>query len=365
MWTILQVGAFPFPLHQGSQVYVRGLSEALARRGHRVVVACWAGGRGEVRGVRVVRARGVPGAVERSGPHWSRLPQDLALVAAVRRILREERVDVVHAHNVEAPVVARLAGTRVPLVYGRHTAMEEELPAFLPGSRLLGRAVDALAPRISDATAALSARGARSVPGRVAVLPPGVDPEEVTGGDGARARARWGLGEGPWVLYTGNTDPYQDLPVLLAAMARVPAGLLLLTGDDPGPLEAEADRLGIRHRMVRTRALSDLRDALAAATVGALPRARCAGFPIKLLNHLAAGLPTVAAAGSARAIPGVLAVPAGEPEAMAGALRALLKDPPRRERLAGQARRAVAEEWTWDARAAEVEAFYASLVEPR
>ncbi len=376
--TILQIGAFPFPLHQGSQVYVAGMARALARRGHRVLVACWGHGHGAVPdGVTLWRGPRVPGAeVLRSGPHWSRGLHDLGLVATLRRAASSGVIDVAHAHNVEAPLIARLGlGWRVPLVYDQHTRMSEELPTYLrrPLARRLGghagRAIDRAVPRLCDASIALSGEGAGALRAdgarRVTHLPPAIDAADLEGASPARARARWGLDGRPWVAYAGNTDAYQDLPVFFEAMARLPdAGLLLVTGDDPAPWAARADALGIapsRRRLVRTTAFADVRDALSAAAVAVSPRARCAGFPIKLLNSLGLGLPTVAARGSARPIPGVIAVADHDPVALAAAIGALIADEPRRAALGAAAAAAIRAEWTWDARAPALEHLYRSL----
>ena len=369
---VLQAGAFPFPLHQGSQVYVRGMSAALVRAGHRVLVACWDGGVGtDPPGVEVRRTRRVRGAVTASGPHWSRLPQDADLVRVIRRILSEVAVDVIHAHNVEAPVLAWLArlGRRVPIVYDQHTRMAEELPTYWPvrGMGLLGRVADRVPQALCDAAIALSEDGAATLRQRVrqtAVVPPAVEAADLRGADPDRARARWDLGDRPWVAYAGNTDPYQDLPVWFEAMARLPdAGLLLITGDDTGPWERRADALGIvpdRRRFVRTREFAETRDALSAAAIAVSPRTKCAGFPIKLLNYAGLGLPTVAARGSAHEGLGVVAVPDHDPAAMADAIAALLADPDRRSK--GDAARAeVLRAWTWESRVPALEALYRSL----
>lgn len=378
--TIVQAGAFPFPTRQGSQVYVRGMATALARRGHRVIVACYGAGEGTVSPLLdVVRTPRLPGVAPHlgSGPHRTKLPNDVLLVAALRRLIRRG-VDVIHAHNVEAPVLAALAGRRrTPLVYNLHTAMGEELPAYFTGRltrRLMGVAgegVDHLVARLADASVAISPNAADVLRAHgatdVTLVPPGIDLAELEGADAERARRRWDLGDRPWVVYAGNLDPYQDLPDLLAAMARVPdAGLLVVTGADVAPLHAFADAAGLpaeRRRFVGGAGFADSRDALAAAAVAASPRARCAGFPIKLLNQLGLGVPTVAAAGSAAPIDGVVAVPNHDPAAMAATIAGLLADPARRRALGEAARAAIARDYTWDRQAERLEVLYARLAE--
>lgn len=380
MLSVLQIGAFPFPTWQGSQVYARGMVEGLVEVGHAVTLACYAAGEGEdPPGVRLARIPRVPGEGMASGPTPTRPLQDALLAARVAGLLRRERFDVIHAHNVEAPLAGALARVaarrRVPLVYNLHTALAEELPRWWPDGlrgRLalpLGRAVDALLPRLCDGCVALSEaaeealrrNGAR----RVLRVPPGVRLAELEGGDAGRARQRWSLDGRPWVVYAGNTDAYQDLPDLYDAMARVPeAGLLLVTGADPAPEEAALDARGVgpeRRRVVHSRAFADTLDALAAASVAALPRRQCAGFPIKLLNQLGVGVPTVAARGSAQPIAGVVTVPDGDPSAMAAALSRLIGDPDARRSLGEAGRAAIAADYTLAAQARRLADWYPTL----
>ena len=110
---IVQAAAFPYPTSQGSQVYVRGMARALARRGHQVTVACYAHGIGaDDPGVSVVRTPHIPGYNNlRAGPDLVKPLLDLALAARIASI----PADVVHAHNYEAPLAAALAGRRRPV----------------------------------------------------------------------------------------------------------------------------------------------------------------------------------------------------------------------------------------------------------
>lgn len=342
--TVLHVAPCAFPLPYGSQVHVAARCAGLVARGHRVRLACYGRGEGEApRGVEIVRTRRVPGdEVRDTGPYPARLPLDLLLARTVRRALAD--VDVVHAHNVEGPVVARLAGARVPVVYEQHTAMEDELPSHGGGrlARLAGRWVDRAVPALADAVVALTEAGASRVRHRrVVVIPPSIDPAEVRGGDAARARARWGL-RGPVVLYAGNLDAYQGLSAVLGA--ELGATLLVLsTSPCPGAVWA------------RWEGLDSLRDALAVADVAVVPRTLPVGFPIKLLNALAAGVPAVVAGGEP--IPGAV-VDAD----VASAVRALVADPERRRALGAAGAAHVASAWSHEARAIALEGLYADLL---
>ncbi len=361
---VVQAAAFPYPSPQGSQVYVRGMARALAARGHDVTVACYAHGVGDADpGVRVVRTPPVPGYDNlRAGPDLVKPFLDLALAARLARL----PADIVHAHNYEAPVAAALARvrTRTPVVYNAHNTMGEELHTYFEGrvaraaARRVGRLLDRTVPRIADHAIAISEPAApvlRALGCRhVSYVPPGVDPADLPETRPAP------LPPGPWVVYAGNPDRYQDLDVLVEAMRHVPgAGLLLVSASS---LDEWAGCGLPRLRRVVTSDFSEVRALLAAADVAALPRAVCSGYPIKLLNYLGMGLPTVAAAGSARDLPGVVRVPDRDPAAMAGALRDLLSDEQRRLALGRAARAGVLADCTWDARARDLEAVYAQVL---
>lgn len=362
---IVQAAAFPFPTPQGSQVYVRGMARALARRGHDVTVACYAHGIGDPDPeYRVVRTPAVPGYDNvRAGPDLIKPLLDLALALRLSRI----RADIVHAHNYEAPIAAALSGlrTRTPIVYNAHNTMGEELHTYFDGrvargvARRAGRLLDRTVPRMASHAVAISAPAVPILASlgcrRVTHVPPGVDPAELPETPPAL------LPPGPWVVYAGNPDRYQDLDVLVDAMRHVPeAGLLLVSAS---PLDEWAG-CGLRRlHLVQTTSFPVVRSLLAASVVAALPRSVCSGYPIKLLNYLGMGLPTVAAAGSAQALPGVVAVRDRDPLAMAAAIRALLQDHDRRRSLGAQARAHVLARCTWNARAAELERVYAEVLD--
>lgn len=361
---IVQVAALPFPSPQGSQVYVRGMARALARRGHQVTVVCYAHGLGAPdEEYAVVRTPPVPGYRSlRSGPDLVKPLLDVALAATLARL----DADVVHAHNFEAPIAAALARRlrRWPVVYNAHTSLGEELPTYFAGrraqrlARRAGGLLDRTVPRLADHAIAISPRNAaflRSIGcRRVAHVPPGIDAEDVA------PATPMPLPPGPWVVYAGNPDRYQDLDVLFAAMRQVPeAGLLIVSAS---PMAAFDTRGLPRVHGVTTADFGEVRRWLAAADVAALPRSVCSGYPIKLLNYLGMGLPTVAAAGAAAPMPGVVRVPDREPGAMAEAIRALLADPARRRALGRQARQHVHQSCLWTQRVRDVEQVYAELI---
>lgn len=104
MRILMLIDAYP-PMIGGAQQYVRNLSIALVARGHEVAVATL-GSAGlapyEVdAGVRVYRLRGTLQRAERVFQDRPLAPPvpDPELVAELRKVIRQERPDVVHSHN--------------------------------------------------------------------------------------------------------------------------------------------------------------------------------------------------------------------------------------------------------------------------
>ncbi len=371
----LHIAPCDFPAPKGSQVYVHARVAGLRGIGVDARVACYGGGTGPdpVPTVRVPARV----TVARSGPHPAKPLLDLMLAAVVAREVRAGRVDVLHAHNVEAPFVAALArllgGRRVPIVYDLHTSLAEELPTYLASGRsaaaVAGGVVDHVLPRLSDACVAISPNASRFLHDhgarQVVELWPPMDPRGVGTPDPDRARAAFDLDDRPWVAYCGNLDAYQDLPILFAAMAGQPKlGLVVVSGGSPATARALAARYGLppdRLRVVDSGRFVDARDALAAAAVAALPRTRCTGFPIKLLNHHAIGVPTVASAGGVRGLPGLTTVADHDVDAFGAALARLATDPDARS-VASAAARSALERHDAERLARSLADLYASLL---
>ncbi len=335
--------AAPFPTHQGTQVYVRGLARALQARGHRVTVVAYDLGEGDP-GVEVIRVP-VPRGYQRlrSGPDRHKPWIDLRMAAALSRV----EADVVHAHHVEALAAALLARRR-PLVYHGHTLLGEELPCYFAHFRrslaALGHAADRTLPRRADAVVAVAPAGAAAYSRwgcrDVTVLPPGLDTADFPPATSRR--------EERTLVYAGNSDAYQRLDVLFAAMVHLPGWKLRVVTHDPTGFPPGTP-------VIVARSWPEAREAIACADVAALPRTLGGGYPVKLLDYLACGLPVVLSRGLARGFPGEVPVDEGDPVDFA---RGVLDAARIARRDWGPA--LLASE-SWDRRAATMEAVYARV----
>lgn len=380
--------AAPFPALQGSQLLVRQLALGLATRGYRVhLITYGEGAGGSDLEVPVHRIPRLPGChVHSSGPHPARVVLDALFTLRLAAVVRREHLDLIHAHNYEATMAALLVGKlgRRPVVYHGHSAMGEELPTYFrrPWARKLarrvGRMLDSQVPRRADYCIAVSAelvtmlRRAGVGPQEVECIVPGAVPDEVEVGEAARARVRHRLGDRDLLLYAGNLDGYQNLGLLLrsfaAAVREAPAArLVVVTHGDPRPLRRRVEAMGLGERVmiVATASFSEVRGLLAAADIAVCPRTEPSGFPMKLLNYMAAGKAIVACEGSAKSLVdgyNALVVADDDQEAFTRALLRLLRDPEKRARLGQAARATLVSAHGWEAVLDRVEAIYQKLL---
>jgi glycosyltransferase involved in cell wall biosynthesis len=363
---VLHVYAGPFPSPQGTQVYLRGLMDGQVRLGFDVHLRCW-GGAGSGTSPEGVRVRRIArGRSLRSGPSWERVPAAWELRRALSDDLQEPW-DAVHLHHTEATLFLPRE-FRGLSVYHLHTSLHEELPSyggvFRAFGALVGGALDRRLARSADGIIALSPRGAeiaaRAGARRVAVVTPGVETFRSTSSMALERR------RDPWLVYAGNLDAYQEMDRLLSLVRRANANLLIVTDAGAPGLWARVDRERLPRAAVRVVRATDPRDVMrhvARADVGVLARRRCAGFPMKVLNYLASGLPVVAFEEAVPAVPGVVRV--GSDEAFVGAVHRLTKDHEFRIMLGEHALSHAGASLTWTRHAASVRDFVLSWGQER
>lgn len=364
---ILHVAALPFPSPQGTQAAIASMLGALASAGRDVHLLCYPHAGSEQtfsfpvhRASDFARFRSL-----RSGASARKLVADAELALALRGCLERVKPSVVIAHHVEAAMVTSRCARRV---FFAHTALSGELPTYAvhegdsrppPAARsIFGRAgafLDATLVRRSHAVAAVSPLLTRQLAALVpsardrvrCVLPPWQSPDRVSMIErhaSDRARLALGISNEAYVwLYTGNLDAYQGWIELLRAVAIAQAlmqdlVLLVATASDPKPLLAEAERAGVRKRVMVRPLLGDDERALvhAAADAVAVPRNVPGGLPIKLLDAMGRGVPCVVTPSACAGLPiddCVVMAARDDGEAMAAALLHLIANPEMRGTL--------------------------------
>ncbi len=261
----------------------------------------------------------------------------------IARLAAAEGIDVLHAHQYTPfvySVLARLARPRLRLVFTEHGRLADAPPSARRrfANRLLARAPGRFFAVSDELRRFLETEG--FPPGRLEVLPNGIDPGPPPPDPAARAAARRALGlpDGARVIGTAaRLDPVKDLPRLVEAFDRVRADLpdarLVVLGDGPG-------RDALRAARARTAApeavlLAGHRPDVRALLPGFDLYVNCStyeGVSLTILEAMAAGLPVVATA--VGGTPEVVVdgrtgrlVPARDTAALAAALVAVLADP--------------------------------------
>ncbi|GAA1744426.1 glycosyltransferase [Aeromicrobium alkaliterrae] len=354
IWTVVPVMGIG-----GAEVVAATLVQAERARGHEVLLASAGGFRAD----RLV----ADGVSHLEVPLASRRPLDLLrAVRTLRAQRRAARPDVVHAHNVKAAVVARLAvGRRVPLVVTVHGVPDG---SWSTAGRLLTRVADAVvavSPHVAEQLVAHGVPAARVRVVENAVLP-------LTRPDRADARRSLGVpDDAPVVLCLARLVDQKRHDLLVAAWPDVhrgvePAPVLLVAGDGPtrAAVQAAAERDCPSGSVQFLGSRDDADVLLAAADLLVLPT-DWEGLPISLLEAMGAGVPVVVSR-----VGGVVetlgsAVRLVEPGAVAplgAALTELLADPAARHDLAARASALVADRFHPDRMVAGHEAVQHDLV---
>ncbi len=211
---------------------------------------------------------------------------------------------------------------------------------------------------------------------KLTVVPNGVNLELFTPDAGIedeqRLRRSLGLQENDAVvMYLGTLQPWQDLPTLVSAVARmdVPGRrlVLLVVGDgrERTRIAEQAERIADRVRVIFTGAIpyEQVARYVRLADVCSMPftkerNERIGLSPIKLYAYLACGKPIVASRIHGfefleHEALGTL-VPCADPDAFAAALETWLTQPGRSRSVAGQARQYAVDHCGWDRTARSV-----------
>jgi glycosyltransferase involved in cell wall biosynthesis len=226
----------------------------------------------------------------------------------VLRLIRQEKMDIVHSHGKGAGLYGRLAARRagIAAVHTFHGIHYADYPvgggrAYVMLERGLARITRAIV-HVSESQALEAATLGLAPPGRSHVIVNGIDTEHIASAAMTRAAARQILQLEPDALVLGTVarfDPVKGLDALLRAFAVAaadrPAARLLIVGDGPeGPrLRALAATLGIEARVRLPGFLADASRFLPALDLY-VSASRKEGLPLALLEAMACGLAVAA-----------------------------------------------------------------------
>ena len=294
--------------------------------------------------------------------HLLPLRRTYQLAAAFRlaRLLRRERADVLHTHTLAAAsVLGRLSGRLAAVPVISHLHIENHFrPATRPVLRSLDNATARLCARLvavsQDTSHAYARQGYPE--DRIEVVYNGV---ELDGREAVSdVRSELGIPHGaPLVGEVARLCAVKGQRELIEALASLPEARLVLVGVDlerggafQAELERDAERLGVRDRVVFAGRRNDAAALLGQLDVVALP-SWTEGLPLVLLEAMArrravvatpvGGTPELLVDGET----GLLVAP-GDANALAAAIGRLLADAGLRERMGDAGYRRVADRFS-------------------
>ncbi|MEM9029640.1 MAG: glycosyltransferase family 4 protein [Pseudomonadota bacterium] len=349
----------------GAELSAIEVADAIVRAGGRALVAC-AGGR-------MVQQLLDVGGVAIDMPLASKNPVSLALNAnRLVALVKRDGVDLIHARS-RAPAWSGLRAARragLPFVTTYHGAYGEKTAAKRMYNSVMARGNIVIAN--SQYTADLIQQRYGTDTRKIRVINRGVDlaafdPAAVSHERIAALRVSWGVPpEARVILHPARLTRWKGQTVVLDAVSRLKSDggsvefIVVLAGDDQGrhgyteALQAQAKSLGLSDHVRFAGHVSDMPAAFLAADVAIVASTEPEAFGRTAAEAQAVGTPVIATAiGAPRetvlappsipehAATGRLVAP-GDPDALAGAIAALLSlDPDARAAMAARARRHV------------------------
>jgi len=369
----LRVGITCYPSVGGSGVLATALGEELAARGH------------DVHFIAYERPFRLPSDAQRLHFHPVAINEyelfrypDYTLPLSVRmaEVSREHRLDVLHVHyavpHATAAILARamLPPGRQPRVvttlHGTDTTLLGHDPGYAPAIKhalTSSDAVTAVSESLKQET-----RRILDFDGPIEVIHhffaprrPGRTPEVV--------RAELGLGDEVLVVHSSNLRPGKRVDLLLETVARLQPRdafrLLVLAGEAFAPFVGDVRRLGLADRVIVREKVHAIEDYLQIADVG-LYTSDAESFCLSILEAMCFACPSVST--RVGGIPEVvedgesgLLVPAGDVDALAKTLDALIHDPSRRHALGRAAKARARERFSAEVIVPRYEALYRRL----
>lgn len=298
---------------------------------------------------------------------------DVASLARLTRAVRRHRASVLHAH-LPWPLackygIAAARAARVPaIVATAQLHVELDRAGFVDlQHRLVTSLVDRYIAVSADVAAQLERRFAVP-PSKVTVVPNAVDIDEIDAGLQARP-FDWPVPPGRRsALVLARLESEKGIDVAIQAVTQIRDLHLVIagTGSSRAALEATATTLGVADRVHFLGHRADPAALLGCADAFVLP-SLVEGFPLSVLEAMAAGVPVVATdiAGTREAVEhgrtGLL-VPPRDPTALADAVEQTLAKPRDTARRAARAREHVRRDLSSAAVAARVSAVYESVL---
>jgi len=311
---ILMLAPEPFFEPRGTPISVYFRILALGRLGHHVTLVTYPVGKNvALTNLKIVRPPNLLGIRKvRIGPSLAKLPLDSLLLLQATLEVVGGHYDLVFSHEEAAFLgvwLARIWGK--PHVYDMHSSLPQQLenfeftrsPVLISLFRRMehfvlknSQAVIVICPDLMDTVVGLGYGHKTVQVENFLDFPAEEFPAEAV----ARKKREYAPGGEKVVLYAGNFEPYQGIPLFLRAVQKVGerAVFVLLGGSGPSLLEMRelAGSLGIRDRVIFVDKVPPAQVPLfiGLADVLVSPRVSGTNTPLKIYSFLKSGKPLVA-----------------------------------------------------------------------
>ena len=314
---VLFISPQPFFIPRGSPFRVHATVRALVRLGFEVDLLVFPfGEKVDITGVIIIRTWSLPFiASVPTGPSWSKFLLDILLFFAALRLVLTRKYRLIHGIE-EGGIIAAVLGAifRKPFIFDMHSHMSEQLRNLSSYYRvILSRVMSVIERRCIKRAFAVITVGeqhtafVRSISPNANCVSLHDIPLSCANEDSAKLRDKlrkqFSLQDCRLVLYTGNLDPCQGLPLLIRGffhyIKKYSSGqkvkLLIAGGGEAEThrleeLKVLAQDLGLRHEVIFAgQLLAEVMEPLMQLSeVLVSPRISGANTPLKIYNYMAA-----------------------------------------------------------------------------
>jgi glycosyltransferase involved in cell wall biosynthesis len=312
---ILMLAPEPFFQPRGTPISVYQRIKALSDLGHEIdLVTYHLGEDKEIKDLKISRIPNLFFIKKiKIGPSLKKIPLDFLLFLKASGLLMRNKYDLIFSHEEGAlfgVILSKLS--RIPHIYDMHSSLPQQLENFdFSQSRLLKRVflgMERFILKNSRAIIVICLDLLKQVEqeGYVekAILLENFidfDSKEFTEEEIRKKREEFASGDKKIVLYAGNFQPYQGIPLLLEAASQIQNDriVFLLVGESPAAVEREKNRardLGIADTVFFTGQVPPSQMPLFISLADALVSPRLSGTntPLKIYSFLKSGKPLVA-----------------------------------------------------------------------
>jgi glycosyltransferase involved in cell wall biosynthesis len=312
---ILMIAPEPFFQPRGTPISVYQRIKALSDLGHEVDLATYH--LGEDKEIENLKISRIPNLFFikkiKIGPSLKKIPLDFLLFLKASGLLLRNRYDLIFSHEEGAlfgVILSKISG--IPHIYDMHSSLPQQLENFdFSRSRLLKRlflGMERFILKNSSAIIVICLDLLKQVEkegqvDKAILLENFIDFEskEFTEEEIRQKREEFAPGDKKIVLYAGNFQPYQGIPLLLEAASQIQNDrvVFVFVGESPASVEREKNRardLGIAQKVFFTGQVppSQMPLFIGLADVLVSPRLSGTNTPLKIYSFLKSGKPLVA-----------------------------------------------------------------------